>query len=191
MDNYTGTVPSPGYFIKEELDARGWTQSDMAFILGCQVQAVNLIVAGKRGISPEMSKALAVAFDVSPEFFVNLQRIYDLSKARDPDPSVARRARFLAAFPIREMIKRGWLEETDDPALLEMQMMSFFDAKSADEIPHLPIAAKKTYYDEMPPPQVAWLFRVRQIAGSIAAPPYSEESLAKLTSATSSASRRS
>jgi HTH-type transcriptional regulator / antitoxin HigA len=177
MDNYTGTVPSPGHFIKEELDARGWTQSDLAFILGCPVQAVNLIVAGKRGISPEMSKALGVAFDVSAEFFVNLQRIYDLSKARDPDPNVARRARFLTAFPIREMIKRGWIEYTDDPALLELQMMRFFDAKSADDIPHLPHAAKKTHYDDMPPPQVAWLFRVRQIAGSITTPPYSGKAL--------------
>jgi HTH-type transcriptional regulator / antitoxin HigA len=177
MNNYTGTVPPPGYFIKEELDARGWSQSDLAFILGCPVQAVNLITAGKRGISPEMSIALGVAFDVAPEFFVNLQRIYDLSRAREPDPNVSRRARFLGAFPIRDMIKRGWLEETDDPGLLEMQMIRFFNAKSADEIPHLPHAAKKTHYEDMPPPQVAWLFRVRQIAGSIATPPYSEKAL--------------
>ena len=42
-----------------------------------------------------------------------------------------------------------------------------------------PHAAKKTSYEEkeIPPAQLAWLFRVRQIAKSIAAPKYSEQRL--------------
>jgi HTH-type transcriptional regulator/antitoxin HigA len=118
MIYYTGSTPPPGYFIKEELDARGLSQSDLAYILGCPVQAVNLIVSGRRGISPEMAKALGIAFDVPAAFFANLQTAFDLSQARDPDPGVARRARLQSAYPIREMIKRGWIEGTDDPALL-------------------------------------------------------------------------
>ena len=75
-------VPPPGHFIKEELEARNWTQRDLAFILGVQDPEVNVIISGKRGISPDMAKALAKAFDVPAEFFVNLQRVYDLSRAR-------------------------------------------------------------------------------------------------------------
>src|SRR5215469_17449985 len=136
METFTGGVPVPGYFIREELEARGWSQRDLAFILGCPEPAVNMIISGKRGISPEMAKALGKAFDVPPEFFSNLQNAYDLAQAREPDPGVARRARLQDRYPVREMLKRGWLQETD-AALLEIQMAKFLEVESVEEIPHL------------------------------------------------------
>lgn len=163
-------VRPPGFYIREELEARGWTQRDLAYVLGCTEQAVNVIVSGKRGISPEMAKALGQAFDVAAEFFVNLQKSYDLSRAHDPDPGVWRRARLQNPFPVREMIRRGWLQDTD-AALLEVQMAKFFECATADEIPHLSHAAKKTsYYEDIPAAQLVWLFRVRQIAKSVTVP---------------------
>lgn len=174
--NYNKTVPHPGHFIREELEARGWTQRDLAYILGVPEQSVNQIILGKRGISSEMAKALADALEVSPEFFANLQKAYDLSRAREPDPSVKRRARLQSSYPVREMIKRGWLEDTD-AAMLELQMARFFEGTSYDDIPQMPHAAKKSHYDDVPPAQLAWLFRVRQIARSVAVPPYSEKAL--------------
>jgi HTH-type transcriptional regulator / antitoxin HigA len=173
---YNEAVPHPGYFIREELEARDWTQRDLAFILGVQEQSVNQIILGKRGISPEMAKSLGDAFEVSPEFFANLQKAYDLARAREPDPSVKRRARLQSSYPIREMIKRGWLEDTD-AAMLELQMTRFLGAANYNDVPHIAHAAKKTHYDDVPPSQLAWLFRVRQIARSIATSPYSEKAL--------------
>lgn len=76
-------IPHPGEFIREELEARGWSQRDLAYILGVSEQAVNLIVSGKRGISPEMAKALGQAFGVSAEYFVNLQRAYEMEHQID------------------------------------------------------------------------------------------------------------
>jgi HTH-type transcriptional regulator/antitoxin HigA len=173
---YPGSTPPPGFFIKEELDARGWGQRDLAYILGVHEQAVNMIVSGKRGISPDMAKALGDAFDVPAEFFANLQKAFDLAQARDPDPDIARRARLQSSYPVREMIKRGWLEDTDG-TMLEIQMARFFEVGDTNEIPHLPHAAKRSRYDDIPAPQLVWLFRVRQIARSIAVPPYSEKAL--------------
>ena len=37
---------------------------------------MNLIIAGKRGISPDMAKALGKALDVSADYFANLQQMY-------------------------------------------------------------------------------------------------------------------
>ncbi len=166
----------PGFWIKRELDTRGWGQRDLAYILGCHEQAITLIISGKRGISPEMAKALAAAFNVSPEFFLNLQRSYDLALARDPDPGISRRARLQSSYPVREMIRRGWLTDADS-ANLELQMARFFDGSTAEDIPHLPFAGKKPRYDEIPPPQLAWVFRVRQIARSITVAKYSSKKL--------------
>jgi HTH-type transcriptional regulator/antitoxin HigA len=170
-------VPPPGLFLREELEARGWSQRDLAYVLNCPEQAVNMIIAGKRGISPDMAKALGEAFDVPAEFFANLQSIYDLSKAHEPDPDVSRRGRLQDRYPVREMIRRGWLQETD-ATLLEIQMARFFKVGDPQEIPHMAHAAYKSKYDETTTPsQLAWLFRVRQIAESVAATSYSEKAL--------------
>lgn len=171
-------IKHPGFHIKEEMEARGWIQRDLAFILGCPEQAVNMILSGKRGISPDMAKALGEAFDVPAEFFANLQQSYDLAQARTPDPSVAVRRKMQNAYPVREMIKRGWLE-LSDTALLETQLVRFFEVDGPDDIPYMAHAARKSRYEEreIPRAQLAWLFRVRQIAKSISVPKYSERTL--------------
>ena len=79
----------PGTFIKEELEAREWSQRDLAFVLGVPEQAVNYIIAGKRGVSAEMAKGLAKAFGVSAQLFLNLQSAYEHSRRscrRTPTP---------------------------------------------------------------------------------------------------------
>lgn len=169
-------VPHPGEFIAEELEARDWLQRDLAYILGIPEQGVNMIVSGKRGISPEMARALGDAFDVSPMFFSNLQNAYEMSRARMPDPSISRRALFQGAYPVREMIKRGWLEDTD-VGLLEAQLMRFFRKNDVTDIPYLAHATKKKDYAETSPAQLAWLFRVRQVCAKMIVRPYSESLL--------------
>jgi len=171
-------IKHPGFYIKEEMEAREWLQRDLAFILGCPEQAVNMILSGKRGISPDMAKALGEAFDVPAEFFANLQQTYDLAQARTPDPSVAVRRNMQSTYPVREMIKRGWIVQSD-ATMLETQLVRFFDVPDANEIPYMAHAAKKGGYEEreVPPAQLAWLFRVRQIARSISVPRYSESAL--------------
>jgi len=171
-------VKHPGFYIKEEMEERGLLQRDLAFILGCSEQALNRILSGKGGITAEMAKALGDAFDVSPEFFANLQQAHDLAKANPPDPGVAARSKMQGIFPVREMIKREWIRP--DHATLEQQLVLFFDAKSYDQIPYLRHAAKKgdSYEQrEIQPEQLAWLYRVRQIAKSISVPKYSENKL--------------
>lgn len=172
-------VPHPGEFIRDELEARDWSQRDLAYILGVPEQAINLIVSGKRGISPEMAKALGDAFDVSAEYFANLQQTFEMSNARAPDPGVSRRAHLQSVYPVREMIRRGWLSDTDI-SLLEAQMMRFFCKNDLSSIPYLAHAAIKSDYNETTPTQLAWLFRVKQIASEMVVPAYSEKKLREL-----------
>jgi HTH-type transcriptional regulator/antitoxin HigA len=177
MSEYQTDVPAPGHFIKEELEARGLLQRDLAYILGTTEQVITRLLNGKYGISPEMAKALGKAFDVTPELFINLQRAYDMARAPEPDPGVERRARLQNVYPIREMINRGWLEDTDAP-MVEIQMARFFKVANANEINRVAHAAKKTNSgEEATPAQVAWLFRVLQIAEATPAKRYSERDL--------------
>ncbi|MGK2958013.1 MAG: HigA family addiction module antitoxin [Acidimicrobiales bacterium] len=174
-------VPHPGEFIRDELEARGWAQRDLAYILGVKEQSINPIMSGKRGISPDMARALSKAFDISAEYFLNMQKSYELSLAREADPAIERRAKLQSVYPIREMIKRGWFEETQDVSLLEAQVMRLFQTNSLDQVPCLEYNAKKgDGYADTTPLQWAWLFRVKQIASEMVVPAYSE---AKLRSA--------
>ena len=171
-------IPHPGIHLKAELEKRGWAQTDLGFVLGCHPKAVNQIVNGKQGISPPMSKALGEALGLPLDYFANLQKTYELATANDPDPSVSLRAKMRSNYPIREMIKRGWLTDGDADHL-GSELARFFEVSNASEVPYLAHAAKKTSYEqkEIPAPQLAWLFRVRQIAKSITAPKYSEQAL--------------
>nr|WP_051695394.1 HigA family addiction module antitoxin [Mesorhizobium ciceri] len=176
-------VDHPGTFILEELEARGWTQVDLAYILGITPQQLSPILNGKQGISPDMAVAFGDAFDVPADFFANLQKQYDLFKAKRPNPSVRARASWLTVFPVREMIKRGWIDDSDDPSLLDLQMTRFFNKNRVEDIPFighgdvLPHAARKADYSSVTPIQYAWLHRVRKVAEGLDSPPYSEDAL--------------
>lgn len=167
-------IDHPGSFIKEELEERGWTQNDLAYVLGCPAQSVNLLVNEKKGISPEMAKALGKAFSVSPEFLSNLQNLYDLSQAKEPSEDIEKRAR-LQNYPLKAMINKGWIEEITDVSLMEEQLSRFFGVDDIENAPQFAHAAKKTNYDDMPVEQLVWLFRVRQIAREQVVASYSKK----------------
>src|SRR5438045_8144551 len=63
--------------------------------------------------------------------------------------------------------------------MVETLLVRFFGGNKPEEIPYLAHAAKKTSYEQrdIPAAQLAWLFRVRQIAKSISVQKYSEKSL--------------
>lgn len=173
----------PGTFIQEELDERGWTQADLAYILGMLPQQLNPIITGKASITPEMAAQLGEAFDVPAEFFANLQKLYDLHRVKPVDPGVRARASWAAHFPVREMIKRGWIEDAE-PALLDLQMMRFFGKNRVEDVPFIGsgdvvahAAKKSSEYEKTTPQQFVWLHRVMQVAAAEHSPTYSEQAL--------------
>ncbi len=175
-------VDHPGTFIDEELDARGWAQADLAYILGMDGSQLNKLIKGGTAITPDSAVALGDAFDMPAEFFMNLQKLYDLQKAKKADPGVKARAAWLSVFPVREMIKRGWIEDAE-PDLLDLQMMRFFGKNRIEDIPFvsnaplLAHAAKKRDYEGTTEIQYVWLNRVRKLAEQIECPLFSDDAL--------------
>ncbi len=53
-----------------------------AKVLGVSRQALNNVVNGKSGISPEMAIRLTKAFGSTPETWLRMQMAYDLAEAR-------------------------------------------------------------------------------------------------------------
>ncbi len=82
----------PGEYLREELEARGWTQSDLARVLGRPLQAVNEIINGKKRITVETAKEIGLALGTGPELWINLETTYRLHTTDEPSRAIARRA---------------------------------------------------------------------------------------------------
>jgi len=168
----------PGEFLKDELDERGWTQDEFASIIGRSPAVVNQIISGKRGISPETAREIGAALESSAMYWMNLEASYRLWRAGPAPARISEEARVRVRFPVREMLKRCWLAGSDNPEVLTGQVLKFFGIADIDETPKLMHAAKKSGYPEdINGAQRAWLFRVKQIAETMAVKPYSEHAL--------------
>jgi antitoxin HigA-1 len=75
--------PHPGLTVRHDcLEPLGLTVTEGAKALGVTRQALNNLVNGKSGISPEMAIRLSKAFGSSPETWLKMQLDYDLAQAR-------------------------------------------------------------------------------------------------------------
>lgn len=73
----------PGIVLLEEfLKPMGLTQSKLSDHLDIPIQRINEIVNKKRGITPDTAWLLAGAFGTTPEYWLNLQSMHDLSSNR-------------------------------------------------------------------------------------------------------------
>jgi addiction module HigA family antidote len=79
---YPAQVFRPGVHIADELNARGWTQKDLAQRIHRHPSAINSIVRGRTGISPRLAIELSGALGISAEFWLNLDSAYRLYRCR-------------------------------------------------------------------------------------------------------------
>ena len=68
----------PGEFLAEELDERNMTGSDLARALNIPQNRVSEILNGKRSITVDTALRLATWIGSSPQYWLNLQQMYDL-----------------------------------------------------------------------------------------------------------------
>ncbi|MGQ3050771.1 MAG: HigA family addiction module antitoxin [Roseateles sp.] len=170
---------TPGQLIEAQLEQRGWSQRFLSTVLGMSESTLNKLITGKQAVTAEIAIALEEVFEVPADQFLALQKDFDLARARlvtRPDPARAMRAQLFGGLPVPEMIKRGWLDGADVRNVLsiEIALTKFFGVGSLNEIEVLPHAAKKTdVVSETTAAQLAWLYRVRQIAAEMIVAPFS------------------
>jgi len=75
--------PHPGLSIRHDcLEPLGLSVTEGAKVLGVSRQALNNVINGKAGISPEMAIRLTKAFGSTAETWLRMQLAYDLAQAR-------------------------------------------------------------------------------------------------------------
>lgn len=163
--NALAEVFPPGEFLQDELEARHWSQIELAEIMGRPQRLISEIIQGKKAITAETAQQLGKALGTSAEFWLNLESMYQLSKVGAADDQIAQRAALYGRFPVREMVKRGWLSGSEKVDVLERQLLAFFGIASLDAPLSFCHAARKTEAESAPSMlQLAWLCRARAVA---------------------------
>jgi HTH-type transcriptional regulator/antitoxin HigA len=172
---------SPGEVLGAELEARRWTQRDLAEIMGRPHQAINEIVKGSKQITPDTAIELAQAFGTSSEFWLNLESNYRLAMAKieQQDKQISRRSKLFTLAPIRELLRRGWIRAADNVEELEKEICAFLDISSLDEFPTVPAVNYRHSAEHQPldASEIAWIKRVEFLIGDQDLPKFSLETL--------------
>ena len=168
----------PGEFIRDELEARGWSQTDLAEAMERPVQVVSEIIRAKKRVTEATARELEAALDIEAEFWVRTEALYRLHQTAPVSSSIRQRAEIRRRVPLRSMQLRGWTLQTTDVDELRANVLSYLGVSSLQESAPFAMAAKQTVYNEpLTPVQEVWLLRVKQIAETMVTPRYSRERL--------------
>jgi addiction module HigA family antidote len=117
----------PGETIREILESKSMTQAELANRMGRPTNKVNEVIQGKRQITADTALELELALGLPASFWINLEKNYQLNKARlSQDKRLEREARKLSLFPVREMCKRKWIEKRDTQSEQAHELLSYF-----------------------------------------------------------------
>ena len=65
----------PGEFVRDEIESRGWSQAELAEVLGLSSRLVDEVVQGRFAITPEIAYRLGVAFGTGTQFWMSLESV--------------------------------------------------------------------------------------------------------------------
>lgn len=169
-----GYVPSPGEIIRDEVDARGWVQQDLANIMGRPLQAINEIINAKKEITTETAIELGAAFGTSADLWMNLEKDYRLwlekqEAEKEETEKIRRRSRIYSLLPVRKVQKRGWIKRTKDIDQLEEEVCKFFNIENISTKPSLCVSNFRLSIERGAEEMSvrAWVRRVEQIAETV------------------------
>lgn len=174
---------TPSQLIESRLQARGWSHRVLARILEIPESTFSSIMRGKTPISTDLALHLNAVLGISADELLQLQTEHELAKAQLEfrlHPDLSTRAVIFGELPISDMISRGWLKDVTDvrDGKVESALCEFFGVESVNDIEILPHAAKKTnVLGNATPTQLAWLYRVKQIANDMLVSKYSREAV--------------
>lgn len=173
----------PGEYLIDELEARSWSQTDFAKIIGRPVKTINEIVKNKRGITPDTARDFAAAFGTSAEFWLNLQKAYEIfktgnSEREERDRDISRKAGLYEKFPVADLVNNNWVQNSESFDVLESRVLKFYGVQQTSDPLPLSYAAKSSdSLQEASNIQLAWLYKCASLAKSVATPKYSEKKL--------------
>lgn len=178
----------PGYFIREQMEMRGWVQEELADILGISTKHLSSILQDKQSLSIENAKKLSSAFNTSPQYWLNLDNDYRLwleHEKREQTATVESKAIIYSRMPVRDMMKKRWLQPTRDLKELTGEVKKFWGIPELDfaflEEAVLPLCKKSEAYNQFNASYAAtWFQMAKTYSLSFKTPAYNKGVLENL-----------
>lgn len=175
----TEDVFPPSKYIRDELESRGWTQADLAAILGRPPSDISRFL-GNEKISIEFAKELETVFGKPAEYWLNLENRFRLYLSPEVSTSVKIRSELFNSYPLKEMQKRGWISENVPFENLEPELTAFFEIDQPDEEFESRVSFKRTAKEaNLNPAEKAWLYRAKHLARAMPVVEYDPANLGK------------
>ncbi len=160
----------PGEYLHDEIEARGWTITQFAEIVGRPTQAMSEIINGKKELTVQTAMQIAVATGTEATTWLAMQDAYRLwqethTSTADLD-KIERRARLASLVDIRELKKRGIVPGKD----LDAQESAVRDLLGYSDLTQQPAfvaaARRANTVDEWTPTQISWVACARAAAAA-------------------------
>jgi HTH-type transcriptional regulator/antitoxin HigA len=174
-----------GEHLADELEARGWTQTEFAEILDRPAQFVSEIISGKKEITRESAAQLGAALGTSAQMWLSLQDSYFLwkqsrDKAMQEELSDVRVRARLNDLAISALRNQGIITSTTTAGQVE-EVKKLYNLPDVMDEPQLRIAARRGNDAEpLTPTQKAWLACVERDLPPKPLANYSQKALREL-----------
>lgn len=179
---FTDSPIHPGIHLKDTLETQSISQTELANRLGLSRKVINEIIAGKAPISPSSAILLERVLKIPAHIWNNLQRNYDLNIAYlREQKKLDEESNLLGNFPIRNMIKYGWIPESLKKNEKVKSLLSFFGVSSLKNIENsLSVQFRRSTRENLSKEAIyAWLRKGELEVQSIETDNYSDRELKK------------
>lgn len=141
----------PGYFIREQMEYRNWSQEDLSEVMSITPKHLNKILQDKQAITLDMAKILGEVFETSPQYWLNLDANYRLwleTEKSEKEIQAEIKSKIYERMPIRDMIHKNWIPDFANFNELLSIVLAFWGVKKLDfeawDQKTLPLLARKS-----------------------------------------------
>ena len=121
----------PGWVLEEHLEVGGISQAEFARRCGRSPKLISEIIAGKAPVEPATARQFERVLGVAAGIWLGIEANYRLHMARKAEHAAAP-AEWAKAFPVRELVKRGYLDPPESDADAVSKLLAFFRVGSVD-----------------------------------------------------------
>ncbi|WP_421894153.1 HigA family addiction module antitoxin [Marinoscillum sp.] len=178
----------PGYFIREQLDYRQWSQEELADITGFSQKHISEVLSDKKPVTLDMARILSEVFDTSAQYWLNLDSSYRLWLQAEPsekEKDADIKSQIYERMPVRDMVKKGWLPKPNNVKDLVAGVCAFWETKELDftelEASQLCLTRKSEAYNQFNASYAStWYKKARTESNKIKVEKYDKQALEKL-----------
>jgi len=124
-------VTAPGATLQETLETLGMSQVELAERTGRPTKTISEIINAKTAITTETALQFEKVLGVPARFWMNLERNYREWLARAEErQNLESFLPWMEQFPIKDMIRQGWIEKFSDPVQQLIELLRFFGIAS-------------------------------------------------------------